>query len=105
MVAVPRFLRTVASEWTEEPAERNLLITRTGLLTAGATVAQLEIRDSFRLYIGEPDLLVTANGPRQHDWRSRGYFNVGGLTPTEEVMAEIAALPADTTVTCVWYQP
>ncbi len=102
MAKVPRFFDTFTSAWTYEMVGRDPLITRGGAQTNRTTVSELAIKESFRLYGGEPTLLVTSAGPRLHAWRKHGYYNVGGLTLTEDVMDEIAGLPGDTTVSCIW---
>lgn len=102
MVKVPRFFRTFTTAWTREMVGRDPLITRSGERTNRTTIGELATKDSFRLYGSEPALLVNSEGPRLHAWRKHGYYNVGGLIRTEEAMDEIAALPADTVVTCIW---
>jgi len=101
-VKVPRFFCTITTGWTDEMVGRNPLITRSGAQTSRSTVGGLAIEESFRRFSNEPDLLVDSDGPRMHSWRRDGYYNVGGLTHTEDVMAHIASLPPDTSVTCIW---
>lgn len=102
MVKVPRFFSTFTTAWTFEMVGRDPLITRSGELTHSTTVSELAIEDSLRLFSAEPALLVDSAGPRLHTRRAHGYYNVGGTTRMDDVMNQIAGLPGDTTVTCIW---
>lgn len=96
LVGVPRFFSTFTTAWTYDMVGRAPLVTRAGQATGRVAAGDLAIRESFRRFSEEPALIVDSAGPRLHDRRRGGYANVGCLTRTEDVIAEIAALPPDT---------
>jgi hypothetical protein len=102
LVGVPRFFTTFTTGWTYELVGRNPLITRRGEETGRVAAGDLAIEESFRRFFDEPALIVGSAGPRLQSPRSGGYVNVGGLTRTDDLMAEIAALAPDTQITCIW---
>lgn len=102
LVGVPRFFTTFTTAWTCEMVGRTPLRTRSGEQTSRVVAGELALAESFRRFSEEPALIVDSDGPRMHARRSGGYVNVGGLTTTEDVLAEIAALPPQTPIICAW---
>lgn len=101
-VGVPRFFATFTSAWTYEMVGRDPLITRAGEPTSRAAVGDLDLEESFRRFFAEPVLIVDSDGPRLHNRHSGGYVNVGGLTTTDDLLQEIAALTPETQIACIW---
>lgn len=102
MAKVPRFYFTVAVEWTLEQVGQDPLITKTGQETTSTTVADLNLKSSFRQDSGEPGLVIDERGPRLFQPDQCRYYNVSGFTSISRVLTEIRQLPPETPIRCAW---
>lgn len=99
---VPRYFRTIASQWTVEQVGQDPLITRRGRETTCATIGELDLKASFRRDQSQPDLVIDHRGPRLLKRSTGRYCNVSGWTNPSRIMTELRQLPPDTPIRSAW---